>query len=412
MPRLERPPRFLLDGMMPKFWPPRPNRFWTALLAPVRYFFARHRWRVTRIEVEGANEAFDRIDAGDGVLLAPNHSAEPDGYVMLRAGRRFARQMYFMSAWQAFLRYRGLAGWVMQRMGGFGVDREGSDRRAIRQAVEIITQGHCLLVFPEGDVYHLGRRLQPLLEGVAFMALTAQRGMDDARVWIVPTGIIYRYEDDILPRLQRDMGRLERRMLLLQPPRHASLPDRIVRYGELLLTVKEKEKLGQSREEEGDLPSRIAYLTDDLLKRHEAEYLKTAASTKAVPQRVRILRRPLLEIWADDSADPEERRKARDVLDDVQLAMQLYSYPGDYVTENPTPERMAETIEKFEEDIYWFVRPKGTRRVRVVFGEPIDMSQVSRSGRPRDVVAEVTDRLTESIQALIDAEAEPRSVRK
>lgn len=409
MPRLERSPRFLLDGTMPRFWPPRPNRFWAALLAPVRYYFAHRHWRLTTIEVEGAERAAEQMRSGDGVLMAPNHSAEPDGHVMLAAGRRFGRQTYFMAAWQAFLRYRGLAGWAMQRIGGFSVDREGSDRRAMRQAVDILAQGRCLLVFPEGEVYHLGRRLRPLLEGVAFMALTAQRGMDGPRVWIVPTAISYRYEVDILPRLTRDMGRLERRMLLLEPPRGASLTDRILRFGEMWLTIKEKEKLGRSREANGDLPSRIAYLRDHLLERRETEYLKAAPSSRDVPQRVRILRRPLLEIWADENADPEERRKVRDALDDVQLAMQLYSYPGDYLTENPTPERMAETIEKFEEDIDWVVRSKGPRRARVIFGEPIDMSRFG-SGRPRDIAAEVTDRLTASIQGLIDGERELRSV--
>ncbi len=402
MPKLERPPRFLMDGTMPRFWPPRPNRFWAALLATVRWYFARYKWRLAHIQVEGADEALAQIGPGDGILIAPNHSDEADGHVALEAGRRFGRRMYFMGAWQAFERYRGLAGRAMQAMGGFSVDREGSDRRAMRHAVEILTQGHSLLVFPEGEVYHLGRRLRPLLEGVPFMALTAQRGRNDGRVWIVPTAISYRYVEDILPKLHDTMAKLERRMLLLQPGEDASLPERIVGYGEMLLTIKEKDKLGHSREKEGDLSSRIVHLTDALLERRETEYLRPNSSSRTVPQRVRILRRPLLEIWADDSAEAEDRRKARAALDDVQLAMQLFSYPGDYVTEDPTVERMAETIQKFEEDIYWSTRPKGRRNVRVVFGEPIDMSQHSGLGRQRDVAASLTDQLTDAIQGLLD----------
>ena len=67
---------------------------------------------------------------------------------------------------------------MLQRIGAFSVDREGCDRRAIRQAVEFLSGGHALVVFPEGEIYHLNDRLTPLLEGVAFMALTAQRELE------------------------------------------------------------------------------------------------------------------------------------------------------------------------------------------------------------------------------------------
>lgn len=397
MPRLERPPRFLMDGTRPRFWPPRPNRFWAAALTPVHFYFSHFMWRLAGIEAEGADKAMAPIQPGDGVLIAPNHSADGDGYIVLKAARPFARRMYFMAAWQVFCRYFGLAGWAIQHMGGFSVDREGSDRRAMRQAADILTGGHALLVFPEGEVYHLSRRLRPLLEGVAFMAITAQRAMEDRRVWIVPTAIRYEFVEDVLPKLEHAMTRLEQRMLRVPVDQSTSLSERIVRYGELLLTMKEKEKLGQSREKEGGLPARIAYLTDTLLKQHEE-----TPSTKSVPQRVRLLRRPLLETWADEDADPDLRNKARGALDDIQLAMQLYSYPGDYVTEDPTVERMAETIEKFEEDVFWLVRPKGHRKARVVFGDPIDMSQQG-SGRARDIATVVTNQLTEAIQGMLGA---------
>ena len=397
MPRLERPPRFLMDGTRPRFWPPRPNRFWAAALWPVHFYFSRFMWRLAGIEVEGVDRALAPMQPGDGVLLAPNHSADGDGYIVMKAGRPFARRMYFMAAWQVFCRYFGLAGWAIQRMGGFSVDREGSDRRAMRQSADILTRGQTLLVFPEGEVYHLSRRLRPLLEGVAFMAITAQRAMVDRRVWIVPTAIHYQFVEDVLPRLEHAMTRLERRMLRVPSDQSVSLSERIVRYGELLLTMKEKEKLGGSREKEGDLPARIAYLTDTLLKQHEE-----TPSTKPVPQRARLLRRPLLETWADEDADPDLRTKARSALDDIQLAMQLYSYPGDYVTQDPTVERMAETIEKFEEDVFWLVRPKGRRKARVVFADPIDMSQQGQ-GRAREIAANVTDQLTAAIQGMLDA---------
>jgi hypothetical protein len=41
----------------------------------------------------------------------------------------------------------------------------------------------------------------------------------------------------------------------------------------------------------------------------------------------------------------------------------------------------------------------------VLFGEPIELSEVSGSGRPRVVAAEITDRLEMAIKDLMLAEA-------
>ncbi len=38
-------------------------------------------------------------------------------------------------------------------------------------------------------------------------------------------------------------------------------------------------------------------------------------------------------------------------MDTVFLIVQLYSYPGDYLLEHPSTERVAETLDKLEEDV-------------------------------------------------------------
>ena len=172
-------------------------------------------------------------------------------------------------------------------------------------------------------------------------------------------------------------------------------------YGELMLTIKEKEKFGRSFENEGDLPTRIARLTEALLARHEQTYLDRSPSAETVALRVKALRRKLFELWTDENGDADTRRLAREALDDVQLALQAYSYPGNYISEKPNIERMAETIEKLEEDLDGYARPKGRRRARVVFGQPIDLSQACGTGRPREIAAKVTDELEAAIREMI-----------
>src|SRR5437763_2433376 len=132
----------------------------------------------------------------------------------------------------------------MQRFSAFSVDREGCDRRTMRQAMELLTAGKPLVVFPEGEIYHTNERLTPLREGVAFMAVTAQRDLEKSGnskpVWVVPTAIRYTFETDITPQLESAMSALESR-LLLKPKPGTPLPERLIRFGEMMLTLKEKE---------------------------------------------------------------------------------------------------------------------------------------------------------------------------
>jgi hypothetical protein len=131
----------------------------------------------------------------------------------------------------------------------------------------------------------------------------------------------------------------------------------------------------------------------------------------SVSLRVKSLRQQLLEIWLDEKLDADQRAKAREGLDDVQLVMQLYSYPGDYVLENPTIERMAETIEKFEEDVYGgIVRPKGERAARVILGKPLDVSAEASGLRPRTAATELTAKLERTIKELMTTAAPTKSV--
>jgi hypothetical protein len=324
---------------------------------------------------------------------------------MMQVARHVGRQFYFMAAYHVFNARGGLDGWVMQRLGAFSIDREGVDRRAMRTASELLGAGKCLVLFPEGEVYRLNERLTPILEGPAFIAAAAQRAADDAgggrRVWVVPAAIQYSQSRDVSAELDAAMTRLETRMFWSKPPAGATTHQRIVRFGEMLLTLKEKEKLGRSAEDEADLPTRIARLIETLLARHESEYVTKSTSADTVPLRVKAVRRCLLDIWTDEAADPAARRRAGDALDDVQLVLQLFSYPGDYVVQRPTPERMAETIEKFEQDVFGRVRPIGRRRARVLLGEPIDMAHELRSSNRRTVVADVTERLEQSIDRLV-----------
>lgn len=401
--------RIDLDGEMPGFWPPKPGRIWDLLLWPLHRHGLKHH-RISRVEVAGI-EHLRKLDPRDGALICPNHSYTGDGSVMLEVGRRALRQAgrrcYTMAAWHVFRGHGGIDGFLLQHMGVFSVDREGCDRRAIRQAADLLSTGQSLVVFPEGEIYHLNEKLTPLREGVAFMAAAAQRDLEKsaslARVWILPTSIRYRFDDDVLPALRARVAMIEKRLLITPRP-DAPLHRRILHVGEVLLTLKEKQHLGRSNESAGELPARLRQLCEHVLSRREQEHLGRCNSDDSVPGRVKKLRQKLLEFACDDESNSPAKilPAIRDALSDVHLALQLWSYPGDYLTSDPTPERMAETLEKFAEDMdNVYAKPIGWRAAVVTIGQPIDVKSHMSAGKPRAIATELTATLERGLQSLM-----------
>jgi len=72
-------------------------------------------------------------------------------------------------------------GAAFKALGGFPVARDGTDRKALRDAIAMLQAGEPLLVYPEGTRQH-GPKIQPLEPGAAYLALRAG-------VPIVPVGI-------------------------------------------------------------------------------------------------------------------------------------------------------------------------------------------------------------------------------
>jgi hypothetical protein len=369
--------------------------------------------RVLAIDVVGLEHLVRLLESRDGVMLTPNHCDRADGLVMLDLSDRVGRPFCTMAAYQLFAGNAGLRHWLFPRLGIFPVDREGSDRSAFKASVDVLTAGRFpLLVFPEGEVYHLADRLTPLREGAATLALAAAKRRAEAgtTVWIVPVGIKYRFPEDHdpMPVLLDRMAQLERR-LTWRPRGDRSLVGRIYQFAEALLSLKELEYLGAARS--GPLSERIPALQNALLRPIEASRLTRHRGDPAaspVPERVKTLRQSCLELLADPRTTPDEARRLRHELDDLFLAMQAYSYPGDYVSGHSTLERIAETLMKLEEDLLLepgeCAEPLGTRRVEMRLGSPIDVaSALADAGSTRAAAGALTTELERRIQVLLDA---------
>jgi hypothetical protein len=83
----------------------------------------------------------------------------------------------------------------------------------------------------------------------------------------------------------------------------------------------------------------------------------------------------------------------------------LFSYPGDYVAERPTIERLAETVDKLEEDGLGFHMARGRGKRTAVFqvGEPIDVAKFAAgSATSRKAARPLTDAMEKSVQSMLD----------
>ena len=70
-------------------------------------------------------EVLRNLPPGSGVILAPNHADETDFKVCLILSRRCGRRFLFMANREVFDEGFGTAGWWLQRLGAFSVERGG-----------------------------------------------------------------------------------------------------------------------------------------------------------------------------------------------------------------------------------------------------------------------------------------------
>lgn len=381
----------------------KPPRSWNPRLTPAFVRISRgyrrrqltHQQKIGAIDVQNVEVLRALTEEGAGILITPNHSAHYDAPALYAAADAIDCPLYFMTAWQVFAMSSRWEQWAMQRLGCFSVDREGTDRQAFKQAVQVLQQENCpLVIFPEGDIYHTTDFVTPFREGAAAIALSAAKRAD-RKIVVVPCGIKFWYIDDPLSELTAATALLERR-LFLRSESSQKLADRIHRLAEAALALKELDYLGHTRS--GRLRDRVRHLESCVLADLEARHGLTQ-SEDLTPARVKVLRQHVIQ-RLEETNGQEQGELVRD-MEDLFFIMQLYSYRGDYLADNPSIERLAETVDKFEEDILNLDYPtvRGSRRVCVRFGEPITLPS---AGEQRPPAAQLTQQLEDRVQSLID----------
>ncbi|MFN9197261.1 MAG: 1-acyl-sn-glycerol-3-phosphate acyltransferase [Planctomycetaceae bacterium] len=380
-----------------RFVPPYRGRVLPRLLQLILPSYLRRNHGITQIHCEGGDCLRDLLAAGVGVLLAPNHCRPEDPLVVSELCRRVGTTPYTMASWHVFM--QGWAQRVFSRLGGgFSVYREGLDRQALNTAIEILVrERRPLVIFPEGAISRHNDRLNPLMEGPPFIARSAakRRAESGGRVVVLPVALRYRFGGDVGRAIAPVLDRIERR-LSWGPTTPGDLVQRIRKVGLALLSLKEIEYL--SEPQLGTLWERVDRLIENLLAPLEREWLKGRRDNSTIT-RVKSLRVAIVpEMVQGELPEPELARRWTQ-LAQIYLAQQLSLYPADSIQSNPTPERLIETVQRFEEDLTDTCEVHAPWQVTVRVGQPIPVS-TTRDRTPGDdpLLAEISRQLQQLLE--------------
>ena len=380
------------------FIPPRLSRFWHRLVRLFLPHNLRKTHGISAIECIDVEKLRASLDAGHGIMIVGNHCRPCDPMVLDSLAAEVGRPFHVIASWHVFMTSK-LQRFLLPRMGGFSVYREGMDRESLKCAIKIVADGkNPLVIFAEGIITRCNDRLVNFMEGPAFMARAAAKQRKEGKVVIHPIFIRYFFEGDLQETVIPVIEEIEKR-LSWQPQTQLSLRERIRKVGDALLALKEIEyfQVPQS----GGFPERLKRLQDHLLiplenqwggDRHDGDLMA----------RVKRLRSAILpDMVTGDLAESERAARWRH-LADVYLVQQLHGYPGDYI-ENPTPERILETVERYEEDLTDVARPHFPIRAVITVGDAVEVSTArDRSQDPDPVTAQIRvqmEKLLESSKA-------------
>src|SRR5262249_16662950 len=97
-------------------------------------------------------------------------------------------------------------------------------------------------------------------------------------------------------------------------------------------------------------------------------------------------------------AEAEQARRWRQ-LADLYLAQQLHCYSGDYLAHEPTPERMLETVERYEEDLTDSARAHSPLHAMICVGQAIEATPARDRSADNDPIAnEVRQQLEQMLE--------------
>jgi 1-acyl-sn-glycerol-3-phosphate acyltransferase len=395
----------------------RPAKPWGWVIRAVQTFLRFDlAWR-NRLRLEPRDmDALRALPGGAGIILAANHADETDFKACLELSRRSGRRFLFMMNREAFDEGCGVAGWWLQRLGAFSVERGGRrNEEAKRYAIEVVMRGReVLVIFPEGEIYYLNDLVQPFKSGAVDIGMQAvveaRQTRPEWTAYLVPLALKYRYREPIAPILERRTRSMEQR--LNRARTGLSLQRRLA---EIMSDLLQRHELVHHLEPAANrltqLGERVQEVRKALLAETEARYAdanpKRDSQTMDRAWRLSSYLRNLLtrKTRAGDASRAQVRRD----LATSESVGQMGSWQPAYTDADPSQERLAEMVLKLEREVYHIKRPRqlAKRDLFIRIGEPIELGRsipdyVRDARAVRRILAE---RLRDEIQRLLEPAA-------
>lgn len=353
----------------------------------------------------------NNLPAGNGMILTPNHADEMDPPVCLELSRLAKLRFIFMGNREAFDEFLGLAGWVLQRIGLFSVERGGHDTPAKQFATDVVKGSRdVLVIFPEGEIYYLNESVQPFHSGavdIGMRAIIEQRQTKpDWTAYIVPVAIVYRYAAPIKKVLEKRVRKMEARLSADMTghelhKRLTGLMSEVLNREEAQYNIKkDDERLEQ-------LSDRVTRARHAILEQVEVKYTTSFDNNARTIDRAFQLSAHVRELLAKSPGAEKESGYRTDLAALKQVA-HMVSWQPQYIEDDNSDERSAEMVLKLEREIYHTKRPQqiARRNVYLRVGEPVDLASFLQQYKTdaHTVRRVVADQLRSAIQVLIDEE--------
>lgn len=391
-----------------EFVPPRPNAILMALAGLLNrtYILPGKNHCLDGVDVRGVDSFMKAArDHNARFVILPNHSTHSDPQVMAEVCRRLGVKPAFMAAYEVFARNR-ICGWLMPRLNAFSVDREGSDRKAMKCAADILAAGkYPLVLFPEGNVYLCNDRVTPFSEGAAYIAMRAQKALGEAApVYAVPVAMKFTHVEDVRDHVREALGELAVSFDTHFDPSEPVV-DEIKRISVTALGRYLRQRGYLLPESNLHIDEQIHHAAEQLVESLEQKMSLRFKATDELPFRVRRIRAAIHSI----RTNPErtvDHASARNWADEAILALRILGYYGGYTSSSPTLDRVAETVARLREDVTsQLAPPDGRRRCIVRLQEPIDLREylAAFQAKARGSIMEVTRRCEDAVQGGLDA---------
>jgi hypothetical protein len=329
-----------------RFIPPFRSTFWCRIGRRVVLRHLRRKFGVVRWRFSGLEHLRESLSRQAGILLTPNHSRWSDPMLMGALGCEVRQFLYYVASYHLF-RQSKIMGWVLNRLGGYSIWREGIDRQSIKATTSLLAEAdRPVVLFPEGTWFRQNDKVGPLQEGLSLITRQTIR-QTDRPIVIHPVAIKYWMLEDPSREMRRRLDHLERR-LGWSAQSDCTLLARIEKLGGAMIALKEIEYLGSPQS--GDLDQRIARITSSQVEQLENKHLGKAHDGWTL-ERIRRLRQLLTRELLEKATQHEQSRQTKKDLDDLLFLENLNAHSLEYVRENPSLERLAETIQRIEETV-------------------------------------------------------------